>query len=81
MPTKINVMFDNFSIQTWTKLLVSFKMYTWFTEKKHTKQTKQKNKKQKNTKKKIQKTQNIYESLKHKNKHLKKMYCRSVLHK
>ena len=45
MPTQINVVFDNFNIQTWTKFLVSFKMYTWFTEKKHTKQTTTKNKK------------------------------------
>ena len=30
MPTKI---YDNFNIQTWKKLLVSFKMYAWFTEK------------------------------------------------
>jgi hypothetical protein len=29
MPTKINVVFDNFNIQTWKKILVSFKMYTW----------------------------------------------------
>ena len=40
MPTQINVMFDNFNIQTWKTFLVSFKMYTWFIErkKKHTKQ-------------------------------------------
>ena len=51
MPTKIN---HNFNIQTRKKLLVSFKMYTWFTEKKHTKQTinkKQKKLKEKNYKK------------------------------
>jgi len=53
MPTKIN---DNFNIQTWKKLLVSFKMYTWFTEKKHTKQTK------KLKEKKYKKPQNIYVS-------------------
>ena len=39
MPTKMNVMLDNFNIQTWKQFFVSFKMYTWFTEKKHTKQT------------------------------------------
>ena len=37
MPTKINVMFDHFNIQTWKMFLVSFKMHTWLTEgKKHT---------------------------------------------
>ena len=56
MPTQINVVFDNFNIQTWTKFLVSFKMYTWFTEKKHTKQTTTKNKKQKKQDKKIERT-------------------------
>ena len=56
MPTKINVVFDNFNIQTWKKFLVSFKMYTWLTEKKTYKtKKKQTNKKQKNTKKKIKK--------------------------
>ena len=47
MPTKINVM---------KFVLVSFKMYTWFTEKK----THKANKKKKNTKKKIQKTPKIF---------------------
>ena len=37
MPIKKNVMFDNLYIQTWKKLLVSFKMYTWFTKKKQQK--------------------------------------------
>jgi hypothetical protein len=57
MPTKIN---HNFNIQTRKKLLVSFKMYTWFTEKKHTKQTinkKQKTKNKKIERKKLQKKQ------------------------
>ena len=44
-------MFDNLYIQTWKKLLVSFKMYTWFTKKKQQKKPK-----------KNEKTQNIYES-------------------
>ena len=53
MPTKINVRFDNFNIQTWTKFLASFKMYTWFTEKKtyKTSKTKKKKKKKQKTKK------------------------------
>jgi hypothetical protein len=41
MPTQINVMFDNFNIQTWKTFLVSFKMYTWFIERKKTIQNKQ----------------------------------------
>ena len=45
MPTKINVVFDNFNIQTWKKILVSFKMYTWFTEKKNIQKKQQKNRK------------------------------------
>ena len=56
MPTKINVRFDNFNIQTWTKFLASFKMYTWFTEKKNIKQAKQKTKNKKTKDKKIERT-------------------------
>jgi hypothetical protein len=33
------MLFDNSKIQTWKKFLVSFKMYTWFTEKKTYKKT------------------------------------------
>ena len=54
MPTKINVMFDNFIIQTWKQFLVSFKMYSWFTEKKNKKQT---NTKKTERKKKIMKVE------------------------
>ena len=45
MPTKIIIMLYNFNIQTWKKCLVSFKLDTWYTEQKHTKQTTTKNKK------------------------------------
>ena len=53
MPKKMYVMFDNCNIQTWKRFLVSFKMYTWFTEKKTFKTNKNKNKKQKTKKYKI----------------------------
>jgi hypothetical protein len=51
MPTKIIVMFDNFNIQPWKECLVSFKMYTWFTEEQTYKTNKQKNRKKKIQKK------------------------------
>ena len=56
MPTKINVVFDNFNIQTWKKIWLVLKCIHDLQKKKTYKtKKKQTNKKQKNTKKKIQK--------------------------
>ena len=60
MPTKINVMFDNFNIQTWKEFLVTLKKNTWFTEKTCKTNTQKTNKKQQNRKKKIQKKPKIF---------------------
>ena len=55
--------YNYFNIQTWKQSLVSFKIYTWFTEEKTYKTNqKQKNKKQKNWKKKKYTKRNIYET-------------------
>ena len=78
MPTKINVMFDNFNIQTWKQFLVTLKKNTWFTEKtcktntkKQTKQTHTKNTKNKHTKK---QTKQTHKKTNKKQKNRKKKY-------
>ena len=59
MPIKINVMFDNFNIQTWKKVFGNLKKITWFTEKTCKTNTK---KHKKLERKKYEKNPNIYES-------------------